>query len=165
MPKPGEHPDFFRFPAPEGRSRESTIRVDAHGVWTHDGDPVTHERLRRALASWVRRHPDDGRYILSNGYDWTYFTVDDVPLFVESVTEHGLILHLSDGSEEPWDLAHSTLGANDAVYTQVKRTMEGGPIDARFSRHAQNALASLLETDPDGDVGVRVDGQFRRIGA
>ena len=34
--KPGDHPEFFRFPAPEGRSRESTIRLDAEGTFHHD---------------------------------------------------------------------------------------------------------------------------------
>ena len=34
--------------------------------------------LARALASWIARHPDDGRFILTNGYDWTYFTVEKI---------------------------------------------------------------------------------------
>ena len=33
----------------------------------------------RGAARLDCRHPDDGRYILTNGYDWTYFTVDDAP--------------------------------------------------------------------------------------
>ena len=40
---------------------------------------VEHPGLAAAMHTWVTRHPDDGRYILSNGYDWTYFTVDDAP--------------------------------------------------------------------------------------
>src|SRR5580704_9868593 len=83
--KPGDHPDFFRFPAPEGRSRESSIRLDANGHFWHDGAPVEHLGLADALHGWISRHPDDGRYILTNGYDWTYFSVDDAPYFVRAL--------------------------------------------------------------------------------
>ena len=55
--KPGDHPEFFRFPAPEGRSRESTILLDREGRFWHDGelvetlDPDDLERLRERLRS------------------------------------------------------------------------------------------------------------------
>ncbi len=63
--KPGDHPEFFRFPAPEGRSRESTIRLDGRGRFWHDGALVEHAGLA-AGASLVDRpaprrrplHPD-----------------------------------------------------------------------------------------------------------
>ena len=47
--KPGDHPEFFRFPAPEGRSRESEIRLDAEGHFHDHGERVEHAR------SWSRR--------------------------------------------------------------------------------------------------------------
>ena len=59
--KPGEHPEFFRFPAPEGRSRESTIRLDGEGRFFHDEALVEHPKLRDALHTWIARHPEDGR--------------------------------------------------------------------------------------------------------
>ncbi len=156
--KPGDHPEFFRFPAPEGRSRESNIRVDRNGVWHHEGEIVEHPRLKRAMQSWVRRHPDDGRFILSNGYDWTYFTVEDTPFFVEALRSDptgGLLLVLDDGTEEPWDPRTSRLGEGDAVYAVVKRDAEGGPFEARFTRHAQTSLAPFLELS-SGRLSVRV---------
>ena len=42
--------------------------------------------MAKAFAKWVRRHPDDGRWILSNGYDWCYFTVEDTGYFVLGLT-------------------------------------------------------------------------------
>src|ERR1700759_5395685 len=103
--QPSDPPDFFRLPAPEGRSRESTLRLDAEGRFWHDGVRVEHAGLRAGLHRWIRRHPLDGRYILSNGYDWTYFTVDDAPFFVERVRlepdrvePDRVVLTLSDGS-------------------------------------------------------------------
>ena len=41
--------------------------------------------MATAFASWITTHPDDGRFILTNGYDWTYFTVKDAPFFVKRV--------------------------------------------------------------------------------
>src|SRR5580704_11018271 len=105
--KPGDHPEFFRFPAPQGASRERTIRLDAEGRFFHEGALVEHPGLAAAMHTWIRRHPDDGRFILSNGYDWTYFTVEDAPYFVRGVREDGanLVLALSDATEHRWDPA------------------------------------------------------------
>ena len=164
--KPGEHPDFFRFPAPEGRSRESTIRLDPEAVFSHDGARVNHPRLATAMHSWITRHPDDGRFILSNGYDWTYFTVEDAPFVVRSVRADGekLVLALSDATEEAWDPTATRVGEGGALYTEVKRAAKGGPYEAKFSRFAQTALAPFL-TEVDGHVAVTVGGATRRVGS
>lgn len=147
--KPGDHPEFFRFPAPEGRSRESTIRLDAEGRFHHEGNVVEHPKLAEAFHTWIARHPDDGRYILTNGYDWTYFIVDDVPYFVRSVRDDGgdAILLLSDGSEEALD--PSTVRQKDGaeLYLQVKREAKGGPFDAKLTRFAQTQLGPFLKEE------------------
>lgn len=164
--KPGDDPEFFRFPAPEGRSRESTIRLDREGRFFHDGAPVEHPRLEAAMHSWIGRHPDDGRYILTNGYDWTYVTVEDAPFVVRGIkAEHGrVILTLSDGSEEPWEPASTRSGDGGALYVKVKLTSKGGPFEARFSRHAQASLAPFL-VELDGAPAVLVAGHTERIGS
>lgn len=159
--RPADHPEFFRFPAPEGRSRESSIRLDAAGHFSHDGAPVEHPGMARAFASWIARHPDDGRYILTNGYDWTYFTVEDVPYFVERVFERDghLWLELSDGSEEPLDGSSLRMPFETALYVRVK----SGAFEARFSRHAQLALAPWLEEQPSGEVALRTDAELHPL--
>lgn len=165
--KPGDHPEFFRFPAPEGRSRESTIRLDSEGRFFHDGALVEHAGLAAALHSWISRHSDDGRYILTNGYDWTYFTVDDAPYFVRAVreTDDGLALVLSDGTEELWDVARTRVGDGGALYATVKAGARGGPFDAKFSRHAQASLAPYLVDGEDaGRPAVSVRGKVTPIG-
>ncbi len=166
MPKPGDHPEFFRFPAPEGRARESTIRLDAEGHFFHEGEPVAHPKLAEAMHRWVGRHPDDGRFILTNGYDWTYFTVEDAPFFVRAVRGEGddVILVLSDGTEEPWDPRATRIGSGGALYTRVK-AVHGASFDAKFTRHAQASLAPWLtlvsgSSDGAGDsVAAVVRGQ------
>jgi hypothetical protein len=146
--RPADHPDFFRLPPPPGRSRESRIRLDAEGRFFHDEEPFEHAGMARAFATWIARHPDDGRYILNNGYDWSYLNVEDVPFFVERVldSKSGPRLVLSDGSEEP--LAASTLSVSDddKLYVKVKH----GEFDARFRQAAQIGLAPWLEEAPDG---------------
>ena len=155
--KPGDHPDFYRFAPPPGTSRESTIRLDAEGKFWHDGERVDHPALEKALNGWIARHPDDGRFILTNGYDWTYFEVDDAPYTVRAlrILPDAVVLHLSDDTEEP--LAPETLrvGRGDALYANVK----GGRFEARFSRHAQTALAPILNEAEDGSLRLRIGSQ------
>ncbi len=166
--KPGDHPEFFHFPAPEGRSRESTLRLDGEGRFWHEGRLVEHAGLVAALRSWIARHPDDGRYILTNGYDWTYFTVDDAPYFVEALRAEParVVLRLYDGTEEPWQPEATRIGGNGALYALVKRDARGGPFEAKFSRHAQTSLEPLLVPLPEGDQpAVRMGGLLHAIGA
>ena len=154
--KPGEHPEFFRFPAPEGRSRESTIRLDGEGRFFHDDALVEHPKLRDALHTWIARHPDDGRYILTNGYDWTYFIVEDVPYFVRSLREHDgdALVVLSDATEEPLDPATVHVNERGEVYLKVKKDAKGGPFDAKLTRFAQSQLEPFLEDAGDGHVSL-----------
>jgi hypothetical protein len=162
--KPGDHPEFFRLPPPEGRSRESSIRLDAEGRFFHEGRPVAHPKLAQAMHTWIGRHPDDGRFILSNGYDWSYFTVEDAPFFVRALRLDGdsAVLVLSDGSEEPWRPRKTRIARNGALYTEVKPDTRGGPFDAKFTRHAQASLAPLLEDD-DGVPAVTLHGEHVRF--
>lgn len=167
--KPGDHPDFFRFPAPPGRSRESTIRLDRNGRFWHDDERVEHEGMAAAFASWIDVHPDDGRFILTNGYDWTYFTVEDAPFVIRSVrlevdrvgaaTE--VIGRLSDGSEEPLDPATFAVGEQDALYCRVK----AGKLDARFTPGAQTALGPLLVEGDGGAPEIELGGERFPVGA
>ncbi len=151
--KPSDHPEFFRLPPPEGRSRESSIVLDAEGRFFHDGELVSHPGMARAFASWIRHHPDDGRMILNNGYDWVYFRVEDVPFFVVSVHLPGVNagvaepqIELSDGSREPFRPECLRTGAGGALYLPVK----SGEFQARFRQSAQLALAEALGEGPDG---------------
>jgi hypothetical protein len=161
--KPGDHPEFFRFPAPEGRSRESTLRLDGEGRFLHDEVLVEHPKLAAALHTWIARHPDDGRFILTNGYDWTYFTVDDVPFFVRSIKQdHGdAVLVLSDGSEEPLEPSTLRVGPRGDLYLKVKRDMSGGPFDAKMTRFAQTQLDPFLAEEDGEPVLVTKRGRAR----
>jgi uncharacterized protein len=161
--KPADHPEFFRFPPPPGLSRESTIRLDENGRFWHDGELVTHPGMVRAFASWIARHPDDGRFILTNGYDWSYFTVDDVPFQVRTLRmqDDEVTLLLSDGSEEPLLPDTLEIGPREALYVRVK----GGAFEARFTPAAQSAMGPLLVEGSDGMPALRLAGRAYPIRA
>lgn len=147
--KPGDHPDFFRFAPPPGTSRESTIVLDGDGFFWHDGERVEHGALAEALHRWISKHPDDGRLILTNGYDWCYFRAESTPFVVKAVRVNddgsSAELLLSDSTTETLDPRSLSMDAEGVVYALVK----GGAFEARFSRHAQTCLAPLLvSADP-----------------
>lgn len=130
--------------------------MDGEGRFWHDGELVVHPGLLEALPRWVGRHPDDGRYILTNGYDWTYFTVDDVPFFVRGVsTGDAPELLLSDGTKEPFPDGGYRVGRDGALYCPVK----GGAFEARFTPGAQAALAAFVVEDASGSAMLSVGGR------
>jgi hypothetical protein len=157
--KPGDHPDFFKLPPPPGRSRESSIVLDEQGRFWHEGRIVSHPGMARAFASWVGRHPDDGRYILHNGYDWTYFEVRDAPFFVVGLTvdtDGWPLLELGDGEQERLDPGGARCGPDAALYVRVKQ----GQFEAKFTQPAQLMLAPLLAEVDSGGVALRIGGRL-----
>ncbi len=142
-------------PAPAGRSRESSIVLTRHGRFRHDGEVFGHRGLEQGFAAWIRRHPDNGRYILSNGYDWCYFGVEDTPFFVTAVRREGErpIIDLFDGSSEALDAASVTVDADDVLRVRVK----GGAYQARFTQPAQRDLMVWLA--PEEPIALEVLGQ------
>lgn len=159
--RPADHPEFYRLPPPDGRSRESSIVLDGQGRFWHDGELIEHPAMVRAFATWIARHPDDHRYILDNGYDWTYLTVEDAPFLVRSVRREGRrpLLELSDGTEEPLDPTLLELGAADALYVHVK----GAAFRARFTPFAQTQLSDWLVEGSDSTVEIEIDGTRHKI--
>jgi hypothetical protein len=156
--RPADHPDFFRMPPPPGRSRESRIVLDENGRFWNDGVPIDHEAMAVAFASWIRVHPDDHRPILTNGYDWTYFMVKDVPFFirhVESVAGRA-VLRLFDGTEEALDPATVEVADDGVLYAKVKE----GTLDARFLPTAQAEMVEHVTEGPDGEPCVEAMGRL-----
>ncbi len=159
--RPADHPEFFLRPPPPEQSRESKIRLDGDGRFWHDGVLIERPALQAALHRWVRRHPEDGRFILENGYDWCYFAVDDAPTFVTALrpAADAVMLTLADGSEEPLDPSTLREGPGGVLYARVKAGAPGGAWDAKLTRAAQAALAPLLVEDADGRPCLRVGGR------
>lgn len=127
-----EAPPPFRF------SRESRIRIDADGHLWHEGEPVAHEGLARALASWVDYDDASGRYVLRNALDWCFVAVDHTPLVVRRVVPRGdgFDLALSDGSAEGLRLDTLRVAPDGRVYAYVR----GASLLAGFDRAAAFTL-------------------------
>lgn len=129
--------------------------LDSLGRFWHEGQEVTNPGMCRAFFSWLRHHPDDGRFILSNGYDWTYLSVEGPPSWIEgmSATPDGFSLTLSDGSRQPL-ASPMWLDADGALNVRVS----GKPrLYARFRPRVQAGLGEWL-TERDGNFFVHLDG-------
>lgn len=162
--KPGDHPEFFRFPAPPGFSRESRIQLNRFGEFLHEGEKVERPSLARAMHSWVSYHPDDGRPILENGYDWCYLQVEDTAQFVAAIHADDAgapRVRLSSGHEE--SLRSETLQVDEegVAYVEVLPRGASQPVLARFLREAQSALEPWLADEP---LRLVVDGRAFAIG-
>lgn len=133
--------------------------LDERGRFWNGPFLIDHAAMTRAFASWIRRHPDDGRFILTNGYDWTYFTVKDSPFFVRRATraadDSGVALELSDGTEEALDPAAVTVSDDGVLYARVKN----GQYSARFLSGAQAEMVDVIDEDSEGKPCLEVGGR------
>lgn len=162
--KPVDHPEFFRFPAPEGLSRESKIALSKAGEFTHEGAPVEKRSLADAMHTWLSYHPDDGRPILENGFDWCYLSVEDTAHFVVAVRGQPPDVPrvvLRSGHEEPLRTETLRVDADGIAFVDVLPRGAKQPVPARFLREAQLALAPWLEDEP---LGLRVGGAVIPVG-
>jgi hypothetical protein len=131
----------------KGRTRETTIRRDAHGRWFFEGQPLEHPNLTRSFDGWIER-AEDGRYCLRNDINWAYITLSGPPFFVESLQldDTGVQLRLSGGREEALDPDTLRQDEHGVLYCDVRE----GTMAARFTRHAQAALADVTHEDAQG---------------
>jgi uncharacterized protein len=145
--------------APFPFTRESSIKLDRDGHFFHDGVRVDHPGLARAMATWITRHPDNGRWVLENGYDWCYIAVEDVPLWVKSARVEGshIIGTLSDGTDETIDAQSLAVDDEGTIRCEVKASARKGPYPAKLARHAQLALSERLR-ERDGQIALALDG-------
>ena len=131
--------------------RESGLRLDREGRWHHEGEPVTHMGLAKALHGWIDRDLETGRYVLRAGAEWCFVEVEDSPLFVRGVSIEGegcdrrVWLRLSDGSEE--ELAYGTLrqAEDNVLYCDARQ----GSLTARFDRAPYHTLGETVELEGD----------------
>ena len=132
------------------------LRLTRDGRWFVDGEEILHERTLRVLTENVRL-TEDGTFVTSIGRETAKIVADDAAFFVRTATidGRGLVLALSDRSEETLATPHLRSGLDGALYCRVK----GDRAWARFSRAAQQALAPSL-VEEAGAVGLIVCGVF-----
>ena len=124
-----------------GYTRETTIRRDMAGRWSHDGHPLDHAGLTQSFDRWIDRAPD-GRFCLHNDINWAYVDIEGPPYFVRSLAVQGdvLMLQLSGNRQEPLDLASLRIDELDAIWCDVRN----GRVPARFDNHAALQLGDHM---------------------
>jgi hypothetical protein len=136
------------------------LSIDRTGRMWHQGQEVTHPRLRAALLRWLDVR-DDGRDIVKlDDQRYAYVEVEDAHLQALSARWDGdaVWLALDDGSEEELDYATLRLGAGDALYCRVRH----GRLRARLSTAAQQVLAPHVVEDPSSPSGFALEARGSR---
>ncbi|HXI58922.1 MAG TPA: hypothetical protein VNO55_22800 [Polyangia bacterium] len=137
--------------------RRSGIRVDPEGRFIHEGQPVLHEGLRRALFRWLDRLPD-GQYILRlDDKRYAFIDVDDTPLVVGALRftdDDRVTLALSDGAAEDLDPATLTIDQKGTLRCMVR----GGRLEARLSTSAAATLSDRITETASGPM-LRLGGR------
>ncbi len=136
------------------------IRVDKEGVWYYRGAEIIRQEIIALFCRHLERE-DSGRYIINWNGQRCHLETEDTPLVVwetgqikEEGEVKGVLLHLSDGSEERLAPESLFIGSYHVPYCLVR----DGTLPARFSRKAYYQLAALVEED------ARESGFVLRIG-
>jgi len=136
--------------------RSIGLSIDRAGRIWHQGQEVTHPRLRRALLKWLDVG-DDGRDIVRlDDTRYAYVTIEDAHLRVVSARWDGDRVHLvlDDGSDEELDYRSLTLNGGDALYCRVR----GGKLRARLSTAAQAVVGERI-VEEGGEFALEADGR------
>ncbi len=137
------------------------LRLHHDGSWSHDGQPIRNRRLRERFDGSVRYLPEEGKYVVQIGRFRGEIEVEEAAFFVRSVDARAGTVRLSDGSEEPLDVASLRLSPRDGAWLcRVKRGLAGEgerPI-ARFSHAAHAELLAAVELS-DGEPVLRFGGK------
>lgn len=141
---------------------ESGLYLDRALRWWHDGVRVEHPKLIAAFERGLRID-DEGRCILSFGWDWCVVELEGPAFRVKALVEDpksptGLCVELSNGAREPLDPSGLALDDEGALTCEVL----AGRATARFDRDAQASFGERLEErggtlwlrTPTGSVGL-----------
>jgi hypothetical protein len=128
------------------------------GSWTHEGQAVTHPRLRAAFDRSVRWLPEERKYVVQLGRFRGEIEVEEAGFFVRQVDLDTGSVCLSDRSSDRLEPASLRVSPRDgALVCTVKRDLHPAGLAARFLHAAQAELLQAVEEGPDG-LGLRVAG-------
>ena len=122
------------------------------GRWSHEGQPIRHPKLRRHFDRHVRYLPDEGKFVVFLQHFRGEIEVEECGFFVREVDAASGTVTLSDGSEEPLDVASLRPSDRDGAWLcTVKRDLAPEGLAARFTHAAQS---ELLESVEETDAGL-----------
>ena len=141
------------------RLRRVGLRLDPQGRWWHEGAPVTHPRLARALYRWLDALPDGRLIVRLDGRRYAYVEAEGPPALIRSarVGDDGrVVLTLAGEGEEELDYASLAVEPDGALRARIKH----GRIEARFSTAAQQGVADRIVPRPGGGFALRAAGRL-----
>ena len=147
------------------------------GSWTHEGNPITHAKLRAHFDRHVRYLPEEQKYVVTLRHFRGEITVEEAAFFVRAFEPGSGLIELSDRSEETLDPATLAPSPIDgALLCRVKRALalqaarsepkanEAHRVGllARFMPSAQADLLQAVDASPSG-MRLRVAGVWHRL--
>ena len=121
------------------------------GRFTHEGVPITNRKLRAAFERGVRYLPQEDEYVVQLGRFRGQIELEEAGFFVRGFDPETATLSLSDGSQEPLDVASLHVSPRDgALLCRVKRDLHPDGLLARFGHAAQAELLCAVEDGPEG---------------
>jgi hypothetical protein len=143
--------------------RPSGLVLHHDGRWSHEGQPVSHARLRAVLDRSVRFLPEEGTFVVQVGRFRGGIEVEEAGFFVRAVDVPGGRVALSDGSTEALDPATLRVSPRDgALLCTVRRDGVPAGLAARFCHSAQAELLLAAEETERGPA-LRVGGRLHYV--
>lgn len=135
------------------------LRLHHDGRFSHEGEPIRHEKLRQHFDRAVAYLPEEGKFVVRLGHFRGEVEVEEAGFFVRSVELETGEIRLSDGTRETLDVASLTLSPIDgALLCRVKRDLVPDGLPARFQPSAQSELLLAVE-DRAGKAVLRLAGR------
>jgi len=120
------------------------LHFDGH--WTHEGQPITNQKIRQLFDRSVRFLPEEGKYVVQVGRFRGEIECEEAAFFVRCFDPEGGTLSLSDQSSERLDPSTLTLSERDgALLCCIKKDLSPGGHRARFLHAAHAELLNAVE--------------------
>lgn len=158
---PKEHTDFqwctpsealqaVTFPANREAIYRAThptppLHLSSEGVWSQEGEEITHERTKALLYNSVKKN-QDGSYCVEVSKDQVPLVLEDTPYFISSYESETGIISLLGGRREPLNPSSLTFQPGGSAYCVLA---DGNP--AKFLRSAYYTLAQNITDEPGSD--------------
>ncbi len=139
------------------------LRLHHDGRWSHEGQPITHLRLREAFDRGVRFLPEERKYVVQLGRFRGEIEVEEAGFFVRDIDRETGEITLSDGTRERLELVSLRCSPrDDALMCTVKRNLLPEGLPARFTHGAHSELLAGVEHTQEGPA-LRIAGEVRLL--
>ena len=122
----------------------------ADGEWLHDGEPITHKKIRDYFCARVRHSPEHKSHVIEVGGKCVAVTVEDTAIVVRTfdTSSWPWTAHLSSGKDEPFSPDTLSISGEGVFYCKVGAAHER----ARILRPAWQAVLPFVEESDQGYV-------------